>query len=59
MKKKPTKKLTKKLALSKETLRNLETGDLRQVAGGVSDYVRCFTQTCPDVCETLFTRATC
>lgn len=30
------KKITKKLTLSKETLRNLETGELEKVAGGVT-----------------------
>jgi hypothetical protein len=34
MKKKPEKKLAKKLALAKETMRNLNEADMKEVAGG-------------------------
>lgn len=35
------KKLTKKLELSKETLRNLENGQLREAVGGNATNVSC------------------
>ena len=46
------KKITKKLALSKETLRNLEAADLKNVAGG-------FTHSCRLTCECVSVIAQC
>ena len=39
------KKITKKLELSKETLRNLDRADLEKVAGGATA-AHCITYTC-------------
>jgi len=67
------KKKTRKLSLNRETLRNLQTGDLRRAAGGTNTsaaceeatHCDCDTQTgCPDShllsdpC-TLLTRCAC
>lgn len=45
------KKIVKKLTLAKETLLNLETGDLNQILGGVSDIRHCFTADSCDWCR--------
>ena len=44
------KKMTRKLALTKETLRNLENGAISKVAGGLSNPGQCFTD--PTLCGT-------
>ena len=54
------KKITKKLELSKETLRNLGV-DLRQVVGGYTADYACSTESCPVVAsrQKCLTRPDC
>ena len=47
------KKTTKKLVLSKETLRGL-TDDLRRVRGATADYIHSCVNTCNYTCDDYF-----
>lgn len=52
-------KKTKKLLLNRETLRNLQGGDLREVAGGATMGLRCITNECTPTCPQSITCYTC
>ncbi len=52
-------KKTKKLLLSRETLRNLQGNELSGVAGGVTIGLRCVSEQCTGTCDQTITCYTC